>query len=47
MRVLLLGAGGREHAFAWKISQSPLCENFLLRRAMPVLLNAELILILV
>jgi phosphoribosylamine--glycine ligase len=41
MRVLLLGAGGREHAFAWKISQSPLCENFLLRRAMPVLLNAE------
>jgi|SRR5687767_5399650 len=27
MRILLLGAGGREHAFAWKISQSPLCEK--------------------
>ncbi|MEY4893849.1 MAG: Phosphoribosylglycinamide synthetase, domain, partial [Bacteroidota bacterium] len=22
MRVLLLGSGGREHAIAWKISQS-------------------------
>ena len=27
MRILLLGAGGREHAFAWKISQSPQCEK--------------------
>jgi phosphoribosylamine--glycine ligase len=27
MRVLLLGSGGREHAFAWKISQSLLCEK--------------------
>jgi phosphoribosylamine---glycine ligase len=27
MRILLLGAGGREHAFAWKISQSPLCDK--------------------
>lgn len=25
MNILLLGSGGREHAFAWKISQSPLC----------------------
>lgn len=27
MRILLLGAGGREHALAWKLSQSPLCER--------------------
>lgn len=26
MRILLLGSGGREHALAWKIAQSPLCE---------------------
>jgi phosphoribosylamine--glycine ligase len=25
MNILLLGSGGREHAFAWKIRQSPLC----------------------
>ena len=27
MRTLILGSGGREHAFAWKLSQSPLCEK--------------------
>ncbi|MFM7645340.1 MAG: phosphoribosylamine--glycine ligase [Sphingomonadales bacterium] len=27
MRILLLGSGGREHALAWKISQSPLCSQ--------------------
>jgi phosphoribosylamine--glycine ligase len=27
MRILILGSGGREHAFAWKISQSSLCEK--------------------
>jgi phosphoribosylamine---glycine ligase len=25
--ILILGSGGREHAFAWKISQSPLCNK--------------------
>src|SRR4051812_30904204 len=27
MNILLLGGGGREHALAWKISQSPLCKQ--------------------
>jgi len=27
MRILLLGSGGREHTFAWKMNQSPLCEK--------------------
>ena len=27
MNILLLGSGGREHSFAWKISQSPLCHK--------------------
>jgi phosphoribosylamine--glycine ligase len=27
MNILILGAGGREHTFAWKISQSPLCKQ--------------------
>ncbi len=26
MNILLLGSGGREHALAWKISQSPYCD---------------------
>ena len=30
MNILLLGSGGREHAFAWKISQSPLCSKLLI-----------------
>lgn len=25
MNILILGSGGREHAFAWKLAQSPLC----------------------
>jgi phosphoribosylamine---glycine ligase len=27
MTILILGSGGREHTFAWKIAQSPLCKQ--------------------
>ncbi len=27
MTILILGSGGREHTFAWKIAQSPLCKR--------------------
>ena len=30
MKVLVLGSGGREHALAWKIGQSPSCETVFL-----------------
>ena len=27
MNILIIGSGGREHALAWKIKQSPICKN--------------------
>ena len=30
MKILLIGSGGREHALAWKISQSPECTELLI-----------------
>ena len=30
MNILIIGSGGREHAFAWKIKQSPLCSKLFL-----------------
>ena len=27
MKVLVIGSGGREHAYAWKIAQSPLVKK--------------------
>ena len=35
MKLLLLGSGGREHALAWKIAQSPKIENSISPREMP------------
>jgi phosphoribosylamine---glycine ligase len=35
MRVFLIGSGGREHALAWRISESPLCERLLVAPGNP------------
>jgi phosphoribosylamine---glycine ligase len=35
MRLLLVGSGGREHALAWKIAKSPLCERLLVAPGNP------------
>ena len=35
MNILLIGSGGREHALAWKIKQSPLCDNLVIAPGNP------------
>ena len=35
MKILLLGAGGREHALAWKISQSSQCSKLFIAPGNP------------
>ncbi|HEX5867770.1 MAG TPA: phosphoribosylamine--glycine ligase, partial [Beijerinckiaceae bacterium] len=35
MDILLIGAGGREHALAWKISGSPLCDRLFIAPGNP------------
>ncbi|TVQ99359.1 MAG: phosphoribosylamine--glycine ligase [Desulfovibrionales bacterium] len=35
MRILLVGSGGREHALAWKLGQSPLVEKLLIAPGNP------------
>lgn len=35
MNVLILGSGGREHALAWKIAQSPLCQHLFISPGNP------------
>ena len=35
MNVLIIGSGGREHAFAWKISQSPLLSSLFIAPGNP------------
>ena len=35
MKILLIGSGGREHALAWKIKASPLCDTLLIAPGNP------------
>ncbi len=35
MKILLIGSGGREHALAWKIQSSPLCERLFIAPGNP------------
>jgi phosphoribosylamine---glycine ligase len=35
MNILLIGSGGREHALAWKIAASPLCDRLLIAPGNP------------
>ena len=35
MNILLLGSGGREHALAWRIAQSPQCDKLFIAPGNP------------
>ena len=35
MNILILGSGGREHALAWKLASSPLCERLFIAPGNP------------
>jgi phosphoribosylamine--glycine ligase len=39
MKILLLGGGGREHALAWKLAQSRLCEELLMAQGSAAMQN--------
>ena len=44
MNILLLGSGGREHALAWKLAQSPLCDKLFAAPGNPgIAAHAELV----
>ena len=35
MKILIVGGGGREHALAWSISNSPLCDDLIIAPGNP------------
>ena len=44
MNILLIGSGGREHALAWKLAQSPLCDTLFAAPGNPgIARHAELV----
>ena len=35
MKIILVGSGGREHALAWALSDSPLCDELIITPGNP------------